>query len=363
MALLVACVDYPEFNFEGNNPTETDTLSYMLKVNESVSGNDTIYLTVNTVALFVVIKEESGRQEKVTTKMFFGDGGEDLGKEVLYVYRNAGIYNFVAEIDGKAVSQKIVKVSSPIIKTAESLVQLSGNTVGDSAVIKLLCRKDNIFGYERKGQYFMRGDMTDWKTSIKATDTSYVVNGTDYLLFQFKVKNGKTVKFGYYKVGVGYEDWSYNPSSIFWDKEKNLYSIYVEGGNIYPNETKTYVPGGCGDEGSAPCIRLDFLPGSGGKDSILIYANRLYLGSDSLKMGISVSIDGAPEYQPPIKYFGKWYIMTRVPAGQKIDFVTYKDLGGKTKGEMSSSVFYRGDRMELLIAKIGIGPSKIAIIN
>jgi hypothetical protein len=340
---LFSCVDY-------NLPTPSEAAAtnnqYLLKVNSStVATNDTIYGSVTSEILFFVT---TIKDSLVAVQCDFGDGGIDGGTQVLHQYKVAGVYKLkVTVVSTNTILNRVVKISAPSVSVGETIVQLSGNTIGDSASITLLCRKDKIYNYGSKGKYFLKGDMTSWKTAITTVDTNVVYQNVVYVQFTFKVKNSSWTSFGYYKIGNDLsEHWSYDPSDKFWDTTKNLYKIYVANAKIYPNQLSALTPGSCGDPSnltSGATIRLDYETNGTASDSLVIYANRNYLGNDSTKMGFSYAVDGGTTIIKKARFLKNTnYIYTRVPVikSSTVRFKTYKDLAGLITGDISSSIFY-----------------------
>lgn len=355
---FTGCVDYnlPE-PIEQEDPV---TANYALKVNSStIATNDSIYGSTENEILFFVTNKVS--DELVPIQIDFGDGSIDGGTQVLHRYKNAGIYQFKATVVGTAaILKRVVKISAPSVTTAETIVQLSGNSVGDSAVINLLCLKSKIYSNQIKGKYFLKGDMTNWKTAIEATDTSFTHNGAEYLLFSFKVKNYAWSSFGYYKTGYDLsEHWGYDPDSKYWDKEKGLYKIYVSGAKIYPNQLTASTPGTVGDPSNStngPCIRLDYESNGTASDSLIIYANRKYLGNDSTKLGFSYVVDGGTLITKKARFLKNTdYIFTKVPVtkSSSLRFKTFKDLSNLVVGDMTNSIFYNAGTADCYLTIAG----------
>lgn len=355
---LTSCVDYNSLP----EPIEQIPVeNYSLKMNSStVAVNDTIYgSTVSEILFFVTDKTTD---QIVAIQIDFGDGSIDGGTQVLHRYKNAGIYKFKATVVGtNAILERIAKISAPSVSTAETIVQLSGNSVGDSAAINLLCLKSKIYSHKVKGKYFLKGDMTNWKTAIEATDTAFIYNGAEYLLFNFKVKNYAWSSFGYYKAGYDLsEHWGYDPDSKYWDKEKGLYKIYVSGAKIYPNQLTASTPGAVGDPSNSangPCIRLDYESNGTSNDSLVIYANRNYLSTtDSTKLGISYTVDGGATVVKKASFLKNTkYIFVKVPVtkSSSLRFKTLKDISALTVGDMTSSIFYNAGTSDCYLTIAG----------
>lgn len=337
---LSSCVDYnlPELNEAPVN----EPVNYMLKVNSSVVAvGDTIYGSTTAPILFMGMEKIT--EAIVPIQCDFGDGTIDGGTQVLHQYKTAGIFSFTATIVAKnEVLKRIVKISAPSVNYTDVLVQLSGNTVGDSAVINILCKKDKIYqGGGRIGNYYIRGDMTDWKRSIMASDTNFVYNGAVYLQFNIKVKNNDWTSFGYYKtINGSSEQWGYAPEDKYWDASKGLFRIYVTGAKIYSSQLVASVPGTCGDSDN---IRLDYETNGSNTDSLTIYVNRKNLGNDSTKMGVSYSVDGNDLMLKKVRFLKNtnWcYIKAPVTKSSTVRFKTYQNLTNLVVGNMTESMFY-----------------------
>ena len=349
---LVGCVDFyePEVVEEEIPQVVKPDGGYKLKANASiVATNDSIYGAVEQEILFFIV---DSLDNIVACQIDFGDGTLDGGSQILHKYKVAGIYKLKATVVGKNKTlERNVKITAPSTSTstAETIVQLSGNTVGDSAAIKLLCLKNKIYNYRTKGKYFLKGDINNWKTAIEASDTNFIYNGAEYLLFNIKVRNYAWASFGYYKTGYdSNEHWGYDPNNKYWSKELGLYRFYVAGAQIYATQLTAEIPGACGDASSSssgPCIRLDYQTNGAGSDSLVLYANRNYLTtSDSTKIGISYTVDGGAvviKRATFIKNNNK-YVFVKVPVTKSsaVRFKTYKDVVALTVGDMTSSIFY-----------------------
>ncbi len=336
------CVDF-------NEPeAKTEEESYRFNVNSSVVlANDTIYAGVGQEILSFVT---DANENIVNTQIDFGDGVVDGGTQILHSYKTAGIFQIKATVVEKnVVLNRVAKITAPSVVTVETIIQLSGNTVGDSASIKLLCLKSKIYNWNKVvGKYFIKGDMTGWKRAIEATDTNYLYNGERYLLFSFKLKNYAWTSFGYYKVSSTSEHWGYDPNNKFWNNELGLYRVYVSGAQIYANQTTAEIPGAAGDAANSangPCVRLDYQTNGFGNDSIVIYANRNYLSTtDSTKLGIGYTVDGGATVIKKASFLKNTkYIFVKVPVTKSstVRFKTYKDINTLATGDMTSSIFYR----------------------
>jgi len=344
MAMFSSCLDY---SLDAPSGEVTNTTGYILKVNSStVATNDTIYgATTNEILFFATTLTDS----LVAIQLDFGDGSIDAGTQVLHQYKVAGIYQLKVTIVGKnVILNRTVKITAPSVTSSETIVQLSGNTIGDSVSINLLCRKDKIYNNELKGKYFLKGDMTSWKTAITAVDTNFVYKGIVYLQFNFKVKNNEWCSFGYYKATYDLgEHWSYDPLDQFWDVTKGLYKFYVSNGKIYKNQLTAATPGACGDISNSTigaCIRLDYETNGSASDSLIIYANRGYFaGSDSTKFGISYTVDGGSTIVKKARFVKNTnfiFIKAPVTKSSTVRFKTYSDLANLIVGDMTSSAFY-----------------------
>lgn len=350
MAMFASCLNYSDDL--GNDGGKDGATDYLVHTNSLAvpTENDTIYSGVNSENLFFVTDKNDSI---VAVQIDFGDGDIDGGTQVLHKYKTAGIYQLKITVTATAtVIKRIVKITAPSVSTKETIVQLSGNTTGDSASINLLCKKDKIYNYgQMKGQYFLKGDMTnDWKTSIAAADTNFVYDGEKYILFNFKVKNGEWYSFGYYKTFGGSEQWGYDPNNQYWDATKGLYKFYVANARIYKNELKAQIPGNFGDPSTSslgPVIRLDYETNGTSSDSLVIYANRNYLsGADSTKIGISYSVNGGEVVKKAVHFTKKAdYVFIKVPVDKNsaVRFKTYKDIANNITGDMSGSIFYNSD--------------------
>lgn len=345
-AFLTSCVDF--YNQpEEIVPEPIVETSYKLKANSSVVAvGDTIYAALSQEMLFLVT---DALDVIVPIQIDFGDGTVDGGTQVLHQYKAAGIYQFQATVVGTTnVIRRVVKITSPSVTTTETIIQLSGNTVGDSAAIRLLCLKNKIYNFRVKGKYFLRGDMNNWAYAIEATDTNFVYNGAEYLLFNFKVKNYAWTSFGYYKKSELAENWGYDPNNKFWDASKGLYKFYTSGGQIYQNELTADIPGSCGDPANqkfGPTIRLNYETNGMNGDSLVIYANKKYLsGADTTLMGISYAVDGGAVVKKKARFIKNstyFYIKLPITKSSSLSFKTYKDLERMLIGDMTSSIFYR----------------------
>jgi len=354
--ISMSCVDY---SLENSSKT-LDNAQYALGVSSAVMTNDTIYGSINTGILFFVTDKTT--DNLVQIQCDFGDGFIDGGTQVLHQYRTTGIFTFKATVVGtNVILNRVVKIANPSVVTGETIIQLSGNSIGDSASISLLCRKDKIDKYSLKGKFFLKGDMTSWKTSIEAIDTNYVYNGIVYLEFTFKVKNNDWSSFGYYKATYDLgEHWSYDPSNKFWDVTKGLYKIYVSNGKIYPNQLTAATPGSCGDPSTStlgPVIRLDYETNGTSSDSLIIYANRSYLTTtDSTKLGISYTVDGNTTVTKKARFVKNTnyiYVKAPVTKSSTIRFKTYKDLVNLVVGDMTTSIFYNANTSDCYLTIAG----------
>ena len=368
--VFTSCADYSDdLGGGGKSPIE----DYVFFANSlAIEKNDTIYGGTNNEILFFMTNESDSI---VATQIDFGDGSIDGGLQILHKYKNNGIYNLkITETKTGSIINRIVKIAAPSVTTKETIVQLSGNTIGDSASINLLCLKKKIWNFEKQsGQYFLKGDMTnEWKTAIAAVDTNFVYDGEVYLLFNFKVKNGQWYSFGCYKASFGGgEQWSYDPLNRYWDTSRGLYKFFVANATIYQNELTAQIPGICGDaptSASGPVIRLDYQTNNDKPDSLVIYANRNYLGADSTKLGISYSVDGG-DFIKKIASFNKTadYIYVKVPVDKNstIRFKTYSDITNLITGNMTGSRFYDSSVNDcyLKIAGSGLTSRSIAELD
>lgn len=345
VAMLASCADYSDDLKGDNNPVEK---SYTFFANSLATvENDTIYGGLSNEMLFFLTDIE--KDSIVAVQIDFGDGSIDGGTQVLHKYKAAGVYSMkITNTKTGGKIERIVKIIAPSVSTKETIIQLSGNTIGDSASINLLCKKDKIYNWQKNGQYFLKGDMNDWKTAITAVDTNYIYDGERYLLFNFKVKNGQWYSFGYYKstYSTG-EQWSYDPLNQYWDVTKGLYKFFVSNARIYKNELTAQIPGSCGDmsiSALGPVIRLEYETNSYGADSLVIYANRNYLiNSDSTKLGIGYSVNGE-EFVKKSASFNKAadYIYVKLPVDKNstVRFKTYSDIANNITGDMTGSRFY-----------------------
>lgn len=349
VAILASCVNYSDDFENGGKNTVNDYTVYTNSL-AVPTENDTIYSGTGSENLFFVTDQ---KDSIVAIQIDFGDGSIDGGTQILHKYKTAGIYQLKITVTATAiVINRVVKITAPSVSTKETIVQLSGNTTGDSASINLLCKKDKIYNYgQMKGQYFLKGDMTnDWNISIAAVDTNFVYDGEEYLLFNFKVKNGQWYSFGYYKTFGSSEQWGYDPDNQYWDATKGLYKFYVANARIYKNELKAQIPGSFGDPSTSalgPVIRLDYETNGTGSDSLVIYANRNYLSStDSTRIGISYSVNGGEIVKKAASFTKKAdYVFIKVPVDKNsaVRFKTYKDIVNNIPGDMSSSIFYNSD--------------------
>lgn len=344
-----SCVDYSfeEPQAQVVNPQSNDSV-YVLKVASAFIANDTIYGSVGNEILFFVTNKTT--DALVAIQCDFGDGVMDGGDQVLHQYKADGIYKLKITIVGTGiVMNRIVKIGAPVVViSGETIIQLSGSIVGDSANISLLCRKDKINSYKQSGNYFLKGDMTNWKKAISAVDTNFVSGGVTYLKFNFKVKNSTWCSFGYYKVTSNTDEhWGYDPSCKFWDLSKGLYKFYVLNGQIYQTQLSSDTPGSFGDPSSqkfGPTIRGSYETNGTGTDSLVIFANKNYLnGADTLKMGIGYSVDGQPTTIKKARFLKNsayFYIKVPVTKSSSVRFKTYKDTYSLIPGDMTSSIFY-----------------------
>jgi hypothetical protein len=236
--------------------------AYTLKMSTAaVEVNDTIYSVIATPILFFVT---DARDTIVTAQINFGDGTINGGKQLIHRFKTAGVYQLVVSIIGTNVTiKKTIKITNSSLAVGGTIVQISGSTIGDSASVNLLCRKDRIYQSNLPGKYFLKGDMNNWKKAISPIDTNYTYNGVKYIEFNFKVLNGTWNDFDYYKVlNDGTEQWSYDPADSYWDSVKGLYKFYITGAQIYSSQPVAYIPGSCGDVVTSTtlnCIRIDYL--------------------------------------------------------------------------------------------------------
>jgi len=355
--LLSSCVDYslkePSEQIVGTN--------YVLKVSSAVITNDTIYGTTTNQILFFVVNT-AANDALVNIQCDFGDGTIDGGTQVLHKYSANGIYKLKVTIVGTGfIINRIVKIVAPYVSlSGATIIQLSGNTVGDSASINLLCRKDKIFNYNSRGNYYLKGDMNSWKANILPADTSLLYNGIVYLQFNFKVKNNSWCNFGYYKQTTTGEQWSYDPTDQFWNSAKALYGFYVSNSIISANQLTTTVPGSCGDQSTSslgPVIRLDYETNTSSSDSLIIYANRSYIGTDSTKMAIGYTVDSSNPVIKKARFLKNTnyiFIKTPITRFSTIHFKTYKDVSTLILGDITQSIFYSSTTKDCYLTIAGI---------
>jgi hypothetical protein len=320
-------------------PPDVAVKQYVFKANAAIV-NDTVYgSTVNPI-LFFVEKNDS----IVSIQIDYGDGGTASGTEVIHQYKTDGVYQLsLVVVSTNTTIKRIVKIGSPAVVTSKTIVQLSGNTIGDSASINLLCLKSKIFNNTAKGTYYLKGDMYHWR-AIAPVDTNFIYNGASYLQFNFKVKNDVWISFGYYKAISGAEQWSYDPANEYWDTTKGLYKFYVANSKIYSTQLSSTIPGTCGDVAnstSGSCFRLDYETNGANPDSLIIYANRNYLSGDSTKFGIGYTVDGSVTAIKKARFI-KGYIYCKVPVStsSSLRFRSYKDISSLTTGNMNTSIFW-----------------------
>lgn len=348
LALLVlvfsSCLDY-NMSEEEIIIVTPDPEGVVFKANNVASlAGDTIYGSTTAEMLFLATKNNV----IVPIQIDFGDGSINNGSQLLYRYKNPGIYQMkVTLVNTSETLTRIVKIGSPsVVASGETIIQLSGVTVGDSASINILCRKDKIYNHKTPGKYYLKGDMNNWKSFYQATDTNYVYNGISYLSFTFKVKNGERTGFGYYKVGYNSgEHWSYDPDNQYWDKGRGVYSVYVSGGQIYKNEVNADTPGSFGDASSqkfGATFRGHYEVG-GVSDSLILYVNKNYLNGGN-NMGVAYSVNGtASVYKKlrPIENSAFSFVKIPVNKNSSLTWKSYKNITTLEIGDMTSSIFYQ----------------------
>ncbi len=345
-------------------PSDAAAKQYTLKVANAVMANDTIYgSTANPILFFVVNKSDS----IVSIQIDYGDGGTASGTELIHQYKSDGIYQLsVLVVSTNTSIKRIVKIGSPSVATSKTIIQLSGNTIGDSASINLLCLKSKIFNYKSKGSYYLKGDMSHWN-AINPVDTNFVYNGVAYLQFNFKVKNDVWISFGYYKTISGTEQWSYDPANEYWDTTKGLYKFYVANSKIYSNQLSSTIPGSCGDvatSASGPCFRLSYETNGTNPDSLVIYANKNYLSGDSTKFGIGYTVDGTVSAIKKARFI-KGYLYCKVPVttSSSLRFRSYKDVASLSIGNMTTSMFWDANISDCYLNLAGNTIQKVSGAN
>lgn len=342
---LSACSREEEVILPEENEQETG-MSFMLQVRAAAMSGDSIYGSTSEQILFFVTNTSN---QIVDAQFDMGDGIVKTGKEILHKYTNGGIYTLRVTVTGTSTRiTKFVKIAEPAVKATGTIIQLSGKVVADRAEIQLLCKKDKIYNSANfPGKYYIKGDMNDWAQGILASDTAYVYEGNKYALFTISVKLNNWTAFGYYKLSnSGADVWAYDPPSEYWEKERQLFKFYVNNeGKISPSIMTADIPGSTGDvatDEKGPTIRLSYQTGAA--DSLIVFANKAYLGTEASTMGVGYSVDGKEFIiKKGEAVSGGKYIYVKVPVNKnsKVLFKTYTNIYTKATGDMTKSLFYR----------------------
>ncbi len=324
----------------------TNPSGYLLQVRAAAASGDSIFGSTSEQILFFVTNTSN---QIVDAQFDMGDGIVKTGKEILHKYTSGGIYTLTVTVTGTATKiTRFVKIAEPAVKATGTIIQLSGKIVADRAEIQLLCKKDKIYNSANfPGKYYIKGDMNEWNQGILATDSNYVYEGNKYILFTISAKLNAWNAFGYYKLSnAGADVWAYDPPSEYWEKERQVFKFYVNNeGKISPSIMTADIPGSTGDvatDEKGPTIRLAYQVSS--PDSLIIYANKAYLGTDATTMGIGYSIDGKEFIiKKGQAVNGGKYIYVKVPVNKdsKVLFKTFSNINTKATGDMTKSVFYR----------------------
>lgn len=201
--------------------------NYSLKINgvTFVSGS-TFKATTSQSLKFKVVDPDN---KAVTTTFDFGNDSKVKADSTTYYYPSAGTYNFKATTGTKVISLTMVITKG----ASEAIILISSSISGSTINATLGFRANAIPDFSASKTTYVVGEMPN--VSWKKYTVSEVVNigGVDYFKWNVSVSAGKfrlswiqqkdpSATFNYDLC-----NWSYDPTSNFWNTSDYLYYFYL----------------------------------------------------------------------------------------------------------------------------------------